>query len=173
MRSRPAQASPNLHLQLLRIGVPVLLAITLSVFAVGPDGGASLRDWVQLFLALLGGLALFPGGLQLLSEGMKKAAGQTLKTALAKLKRWSDLPHSLRGLTTSGPRSAQSRTLRVTSRRPCCAQIDVAGNSVGSRGCSPVRLHGRPAIAASTRPKPILSCSRRRFLRSRLSRRSS
>ena len=33
MRSRPAQASPNLHLQLLRIGVPVLLAYGATEFA--------------------------------------------------------------------------------------------------------------------------------------------
>jgi phosphate:Na+ symporter len=34
---------------------------------------------------MAGGLALFLGGLQLLSEGMKKAAGSTLKTVLANL----------------------------------------------------------------------------------------
>ena len=42
-------------------------------------------DWLQLGLGLFGGLALFLGGLQLLSEGMTKAAGQALKTVLAKL----------------------------------------------------------------------------------------
>jgi phosphate:Na+ symporter len=42
-------------------------------------------DWLQLFLGLFGGLSLFLAGLQLLSEGMKKAAGQTLKIVLGKL----------------------------------------------------------------------------------------
>lgn len=42
-------------------------------------------DWLQLLLGLFGGLSLFLAGLQLLSEGMKKAAGQTLKIVLAKL----------------------------------------------------------------------------------------
>ncbi|MER2516289.1 MAG: Na/Pi symporter [Candidatus Accumulibacter phosphatis] len=88
MSSLPAAppAFPNLQLSLLRIGVPVLLlAIAFSAFAVEPDVAAESPDWVQLFLGLFGGLALFLGGLQLLSEGMKKAAGQALKTVLAKL----------------------------------------------------------------------------------------
>jgi phosphate:Na+ symporter len=88
MRSLPTAppAFPNLQLSLLRIGVPVLLlAIAFSAFAVEPDVAAESPDWVQLFLGLFGGLALFLGGLQLLSEGMKKAAGQALKTVLAKL----------------------------------------------------------------------------------------
>jgi phosphate:Na+ symporter len=42
-------------------------------------------DWLQLAMGLFGGLALFLGGLQLLSEGMKKAAGQALKQVLEKL----------------------------------------------------------------------------------------
>jgi len=88
MRSLPTAPPtfPNLQLSLLRIGVPVLLlAIAFSAFAVEPDVVAESPDWVQLFLGLFGGLALFLGGLQLLSEGMKKAAGQALKTVLAKL----------------------------------------------------------------------------------------
>jgi len=88
MRPLPAapHSSPNLQLSLLRIGVPVLLlAIAFSVFAVETDGVAPSPDWIQLLLGLFGGLALFLGGLQLLSEGMKKAAGQALKTVLAKL----------------------------------------------------------------------------------------
>ena len=88
MRSYPveAHAFPSLGFQLLRIGLPVLLlAITFSAFAVEADGDQASPDWVQLLLGLFGGLALFLGGLQLLSEGMKKAAGQALKTVLAKL----------------------------------------------------------------------------------------
>jgi hypothetical protein len=68
MRSLPAAppAFPNLQLSLLRIGVPVLLlAIAFSAFSVEPDVAAESPDWVQLFLGLFGGLALFLGGLQL------------------------------------------------------------------------------------------------------------
>ena len=81
-----SQAWGRIHLHLLRIGLPVLLlAIAFSAFAVQPDSVSESPDWVQLFLGLFGGLALFLGGLQLLSEGMTKAAGQTMKTVLAKL----------------------------------------------------------------------------------------
>ena len=62
-----------------------LLALAFSALAVEAEAAGTSPDWVQLFLGLFGGLALFLGGLQLLSEGMTKAAGQTMKTVLAKL----------------------------------------------------------------------------------------
>jgi phosphate:Na+ symporter len=42
-------------------------------------------DWFQLLMGLFGGLALFLAGLELLSEGLKKATGSALKVALARL----------------------------------------------------------------------------------------
>ena len=42
-------------------------------------------DWLQLSMGLFGGLALFLAGLEILSEGLKKAAGNTLRTILEKL----------------------------------------------------------------------------------------
>ena len=42
-------------------------------------------DWLQLGMGLFGGLALFLAGLDLLSEGLKKAAGNTLRDILQKL----------------------------------------------------------------------------------------
>jgi phosphate:Na+ symporter len=42
-------------------------------------------DWLQLGMGLLGGLALFLAGLELLSDGLKQAAGRTLKLVLEKL----------------------------------------------------------------------------------------
>ena len=72
--------------QLIRLILPVVvLALAFSAFAAEMDSTGESPDWVQLFLGLFGGLALFLGGLQLLSEGMTKAAGQTMKTELAKL----------------------------------------------------------------------------------------
>jgi len=58
-----------------------------ALMAVAAEQAADLPspDWLQLGLGLFGGLALFLGGLQMLSEGMKKAAGQAMKTVLAKL----------------------------------------------------------------------------------------
>jgi phosphate:Na+ symporter len=42
-------------------------------------------NWLHLGMGLFGGLALFLGGLEQLSEGLKQAAGQTLKVILARL----------------------------------------------------------------------------------------
>jgi phosphate:Na+ symporter len=68
----------------------VALAICGLVFATslladqgGP--GESDIDWLQLNMGLFGGLALFLAGLDLLSEGLKKAAGETLRTVMEKL----------------------------------------------------------------------------------------
>ena len=74
--------------QLFRSGIGLcLFLISFIVFA--SDGDITLKidspDWLQINLGLFGGLALFLAGLQLLSEGMKKAAGQAMTTVLAKL----------------------------------------------------------------------------------------
>lgn len=42
-------------------------------------------DWIQLGMGLFGGLALFLAGLEVLSEGLRKAAGNTLRTLLERL----------------------------------------------------------------------------------------
>jgi len=42
-------------------------------------------DWIQLVMGLFGGLALFLGGLEQVSDGLKQAAGRTLKLVLEKL----------------------------------------------------------------------------------------
>jgi phosphate:Na+ symporter len=53
--------------------------------AAEADTSAPPIDWLQVGLGLFGGLALFLGGLQLLSEGMTKAAGETMKVILGRL----------------------------------------------------------------------------------------
>ena len=86
--------SPQLELEsfnfirshLTRAGFGVaLLVFALIAFAAETEVVANSPDWLQLGLGLFGGLALFLGGLQLLSEGMKKAAGQALTTVLGRL----------------------------------------------------------------------------------------
>ena len=80
------QPSQLVFFHLARAGLAVgLLIIAFVAFAGEPSPAVEHPDWLQLFLGLFGGLALFLGGLQMLSEGMKKAAGQTLKQVLAKL----------------------------------------------------------------------------------------
>ena len=48
-----------------------------------PVASASIEkttiDWLQVGMGLFGGLALFLAGLDMLSEGLKKASGETLK----------------------------------------------------------------------------------------------
>ncbi|WP_246539964.1 Na/Pi cotransporter family protein [sulfur-oxidizing endosymbiont of Gigantopelta aegis] len=54
-----------------------------------PAASASIKhatiDWLQVGMGLFGGLALFLAGLDMLSEGLKKASGETLKILLSKL----------------------------------------------------------------------------------------
>ncbi len=65
------------------------LAIGFLVFATAFAQPSSAQnqdvDWLQLGMGLFGGLALFLAGLDLLSEGLKKAAGNTLRDVLQKL----------------------------------------------------------------------------------------
>lgn len=73
--------------------LPALLAIcgifiSLMVIVSSAFGSAKAEDsidFLQLTMGLFGGLALFLAGLDLLSEGLKKAAGDTLRTLLAKM----------------------------------------------------------------------------------------
>jgi phosphate:Na+ symporter len=73
-----------------RFPLPIRSLLTLLVLYAGAvwagaETDAEGIDWLQLGMGLFGGLALFLGGLEMLSEGLKKAAGQTLKDVLAKL----------------------------------------------------------------------------------------
>ncbi|WP_028579904.1 Na/Pi cotransporter family protein [Desulfogranum japonicum] len=51
----------------------------------GANSEVAEIEWFTLFMGLFGGLALFLAGLDMLSEGLKKAAGETLKTLLSKM----------------------------------------------------------------------------------------
>jgi len=77
----------SIRFQFLRMGIGVgFLAFAFVAFAAETDAmKAGSPDWLQLGLGLFGGLALFLAGLQSLSEGMKKAAGQAMTTVLAQL----------------------------------------------------------------------------------------
>lgn len=72
----------------------VALLIVLFIWAVNSSAAPALVtasipdtsiDWFQLGMGLFGGLALFLAGLDMLSDGLKKAAGETLKLLLSKL----------------------------------------------------------------------------------------
>ena len=81
MRSPQLGNEPALIIrsQLIRtVLAVVLLSAAFYAFAVEQGVTAESPDWLQLSLGLFGGLALFLSGLQLLSEGMINAAGQTM-----------------------------------------------------------------------------------------------
>ncbi len=80
-------ATPRLILlHISRVGIAAIaLVVAFGAFAAEADVASEPPDWLQLILGLFGGLALFLGGLQVLTEGMTKAAGQTLRAVLAKL----------------------------------------------------------------------------------------
>jgi len=85
--SQPVYGSyPFARSFLIRTCIAVSL-LGMGMFALAGEGQAAADspDWLQLTLGLSGGLALFLGGLQLLSEGMKMAAGEAMTTVLAKL----------------------------------------------------------------------------------------
>ncbi|MFK5891910.1 MAG: Na/Pi cotransporter family protein [Pseudomonadota bacterium] len=72
--------------QFLRMMLGIgFLTLTFVVFAAEANSEPGTPDWLQIGLGMFGGLALFLAGLQLLSEGMKKAAGQAMTLILAKL----------------------------------------------------------------------------------------
>ena len=67
--------------------VPIVAGLVIATSAIAAEAsGAPVEiDWLQLSMGLFGGLALFLAGLEMLSEGLKKAAGNTLRTVLEKL----------------------------------------------------------------------------------------
>ena len=72
----------------------VLFAFCILLLLIGPAIATATSampsnevdiDWLQLIMGLFGGLALFLFGLEFLAEGLKKVAGETLRTILARL----------------------------------------------------------------------------------------
>lgn len=61
------------------------LVIASAALAAPTAPEAPPIDWLQLNMGLFGGLALFLGGLEVLSQGLKNAAGNTLRDILEKL----------------------------------------------------------------------------------------
>ena len=63
----------------------LVLAYPLAGFAAGAPAGEI--DWLRLLMGLFGGLAMFLFGMEQMSDGLKGAAGDTLKDILARLTR--------------------------------------------------------------------------------------
>ena len=75
--------SKNLWPVLLLMGSAFSL-LSVSVFAQTVAGGEQI-DWFRLGMGLFGGLAMFLFGMEQMSEGLKAAAGDTLKDILGRL----------------------------------------------------------------------------------------
>lgn len=71
---------------LLIAGAWLLLLIALPALAQS-EPGAGVIDWLKLSMGLFGGLAMFLYGMDQMSEGLKAAAGETLKDVLSRLTR--------------------------------------------------------------------------------------
>lgn len=71
----------------LASGAVGLAALTLffSGSVQGADEAAESIQWFHVGMQLLGGLALFLGGLEVLSDGLRKAAGHQLRVVMSKL----------------------------------------------------------------------------------------
>jgi len=69
---------------LLLSGVFLLSVFALPVLAEA-EGGEDIIDWFTLGMGLFGGLAMFLFGMEQMSEGLKAAAGETLKDVLSRL----------------------------------------------------------------------------------------
>jgi phosphate:Na+ symporter len=76
----------NLKLPTFLAGFGVISTILIiGSNAFGAETSGNSIDFLKLFMGLFGGLALFLAGLDMLSEGLKKAAGETLKVLLSKM----------------------------------------------------------------------------------------
>ena len=69
---------------LVIIGIMALLQ-ALPALAQVPQEPAAI-DWLTLLMGLFGGLAMFLFGMEQMSDGLKGAAGDTLKDVLARLR---------------------------------------------------------------------------------------
>ncbi len=62
-----------------------VLLIPFTIFAAGDSTKGQILNPVNIVMGLLGGLALFLYGMELMSDGLKKAAGEKMKLILAAL----------------------------------------------------------------------------------------
>lgn len=73
--------------QTVRVMKTLLILVLLpgSLYATEGQPPATVSEWFFLAISLLGGLALFLYGMQKMSDGLKKSAGQRMRSILAKL----------------------------------------------------------------------------------------
>ena len=67
--------------------VTAVLMLLVALPSLAATGDKQPIDWLTLLMGLFGGLAMFLYGMEQMSEGLKAAAGETLKDVLARLTR--------------------------------------------------------------------------------------
>ncbi|MBT4086860.1 MAG: Na/Pi cotransporter family protein [Deltaproteobacteria bacterium] len=68
-----------------KVALPFILIFILSSQTTLAASGSGQISWMMLIFGLVGGLALFLFGMELMSEGMKKTAGNQMRAILATL----------------------------------------------------------------------------------------
>ncbi|MBT6611506.1 MAG: hypothetical protein HOB38_05335, partial [Deltaproteobacteria bacterium] len=62
-----------------KVALPFILIFILSSQTTLAASGSGQISWMMLIFGLVGGLALFLFGMELMSEGMKKTAGNQMR----------------------------------------------------------------------------------------------
>lgn len=107
--------SPPKHLFLIRFGGVATTLLLLTSSAYGLQWETKQIDWFSLGMTLCGGLALFLAGLDMLSDGLKKAAGNALKVLLARMTNNRCLGAITGALVTAALNSSSVTTVLVVS----------------------------------------------------------
>ena len=76
---------PTQRSRFILLGTPIPLFMYGLSMAAETQPTTAVIDWFTLGMGLFGGLALFLAGLDMLSDGLRKTAGETLKTLLSKM----------------------------------------------------------------------------------------
>ncbi len=93
--------------------VAVIVSTTHLVFAGGPPAGEI--SWGMLIIGLLGGLALFIYGMEKMSAGLKKTAGNQMRTILAALTHNQVLGLTVGAFVTMVIQSSSATTVMLVS----------------------------------------------------------
>ncbi len=95
-----------------------LLCLSFFIYpaiSFGASGATKEIKWVWLVFGLLGGLALFLYGMEKMSEGMKKGAGQKMRSILAALTKNSVIAVAVGAFVTMVIQSSSATTVMLVS----------------------------------------------------------
>ncbi|MFH2133046.1 MAG: Na/Pi cotransporter family protein [bacterium] len=98
-----------------KVVIPVLLIFILFARTTQAATEASQISWTMLVFGLMGGLAFFLYGMELMSEGMKKTAGNQLRAILAALTRNRVIALILGAFVTMVIQSSSATTVMLVS----------------------------------------------------------